>query len=431
MNDATKQYKRQTRQFAEVLSQNKILRDLMEIQSIGKKSFDQLHNRLGRMLVETIFCMDRTEVIESARKDGTAIYNWGYQPGSVFIGDAKEPVLKPRAKEKGGAEVQLQSYEKLKESGAFSDELLGQLMAGLSARQYKTTVVKAAEAFGVSPSSVSRHFIKASAKKLKEFLERDLSKFETFSILLDTVHRGGIAFIVALGIDRGGMKMVLGYWEGSTENSTITNELLADLERRGLKLSDEIIFCTDGGKGIISALKSKFGDRLIHQRCTIHKDRNIQKHLIKKYRKRVSEWYKKALKHFKYADAKAELLRLRDWLDPINPSAAKSLEEALEEILTMHRLGVPAELRKTLSSTNCIENLFSVVRHREKNLKNYNAVRKGKSVRKNISQRWLGTVLLNAESGFRRVKGFEEIAKVISNIKKLRQPLDNQIRKAA
>lgn len=431
MKNSTKQFKAQTRQFAQVLSNNKILRDLLDIQSVGKQAFDQLHNRLGRMLVETIMCMDREEMVAKAAQDGSAIYSWGYQPGSVFIGQAKQPVTKPRAKEKDGAEIPLQTYEKLRESGTFSDELLGQLMAGLSARQYKKTVVKAAEAFGVSPSSVSRHFVKASAKKLQEFLERDLSKFHPFAVLLDTVHRGGVAFIVALGINTLGEKMVLGYWEGTTENSTITNQLMGDLERRGLRLTDEVIFITDGGKGIITALRDKFGERLLHQRCTIHKDRNLQRHLAKKYRKRAHDWFRLALKHTKYDDAKKELLKLRAWLDSVNPSAARSLDEAMEEILTVHRLEVPEELRKSLSTTNGIENVFSVVRHREKNMKNYNPVRKGKHVRKNLSQRWLATVLLNAESGFRRVKGFAEIPQVIANIKKLRSPLDGATKKAA
>jgi len=431
MKDATRKFKTQTSQFAEVLSKNKILVDLLEIQSVGKLAFDDLHNRLGRMLVETIMCMDREEMVVKAKQDGAPIHSWGYQAGSVFIGQAKQPVTKPRAKIKGGGEASLATYEKLKESGAFSDELLGQLMAGLSARQYKATVVKAAEAFGVSPSSVSRHFVKASAKKLKEFLERDLSNFHPFAVLMDTVHRGGIAFIVALGIDTKGEKKVLGYWEGSTENSTLTIKLLSDLESRGLKLTDEVIFITDGGKGIITALKDKFGKRLIHQRCTIHKDRNIQRHLAKKYRRQAHEWFRRALNHAKYSDAREELLKLKTWLETVNPSAARSLDEAFEEILTVHKLEVPEELRRSLSTTNGIENVFSVVRHREKNMKNYNPERKGKVVRKNLSQRWLATVLLNAESGFRRVKGYADIAKVIGNIKNFHVSLDAVIKKAA
>lgn len=265
--------------------------------------------------------------------------------------------------------------------------------------------------------------MKASAKRLKEFVERDLSKFEPFAILLDTVHRGGVAFIVALGINKIGQKQVLGFWEGATENSTITLKLFEDLERRKLQLTDEILFITDGGSGVIKALREKFGDKLIHQRCTIHKDRNIQRHLAKKYRKQAHQKFTTAIKHTSYKDAKAELLKLEQWLRGINPSAANSLLEALEEVLTLHRLQVPEELRKVLSTTNGIENLFSTTRHREKNLKNYNPIYNGKPVKKDLSQRWLATVLLNAETGFRKVKGFEGIDFVIRNIKKLHQEI--------
>jgi putative transposase len=429
MKESTKQRKETASQFSQLLGEGRILQELLTIRRAGKRAFDDLHHRLGVMLVETILQVEREEITgpDYAPKDGH--HKWGFQQGSVFVGDSKQQLEKPRAV-KNGKEIHLPTYEKLKEKGAFSEELLGKLMAGLAARQYKATVTKAAEAFGVSSSSVSRHFVTASAKKLKEFMERDLSGFDPFAVFLDTVHRGGIAFIVALGVDLKGKKKVLGYWEGTTENSEITLHLLADLERRGLKLSAEIIFITDGGSGIIKALNDKFGKKLIHQRCTIHKDRNIQRHLAKKYRKRAHEWFKRALKHSKYADAKAELLALYKWLLGLNPSAARSLDEALEEILTMHRLDVPTDLRRVLSTTNGIENLFSVLRHREKNLKNYNPNYKGKPVKKGLSQRWLATSLLNAENGFRTVKGFDDISAVVASIRKYHQEIvDSDVKK--
>jgi transposase-like protein len=95
--------------------------------------------------------------------------------------------------------------------------------------------------------------VEATAKQLKEFSERDLSEFDPFAVFLDTVHRGGKAFIVALGIDLGWSKKNLGFWEGATENNEICKELLASLEERGL--SKRVIFITDGGKGVIKALR--------------------------------------------------------------------------------------------------------------------------------------------------------------------------------
>ncbi len=128
----------------------------------------------------------------------------------------------------------------------------------------------------------------------------------------------------------------------------------------------------------------------MHQRCVIHKGRNIQRHLAKKYRKRAQELFTLALEHTKHEDALRALTELEKWLRGINPSAANSLLEAFDEILLLHRLEVPEDLRPTLRSTNGIENLFSTVRQREKNVKNYNPNYKGKPRKKGMSQRWLG-----------------------------------------
>ena len=205
-----------------------------------------------------------------------------------------------------------------------------------------------------------------------------------------------------------GRKRVLGFWEGATENHEVCQELLSDLERRGLIISKKIIWVTDGGKGIIKTLKDRFGRKLIHQRCTIHKDRNIQRHLAKRYRKEAHRRFRIALDQTRYEDAKQMLLEFERWLREINESAADSLLEAIEEILTLHRLKVPALLRQTLHSTNPIESMFSTVRDCEGNIKRYRGSR--------MSQRWLAAVCLHCEKGFRRVKGFASIPDVIARI---------------
>ena len=109
-----------------------------------------------------------------------------------------------------------------------------------------------------------------------------------------------------------------------------------------------------------------------------------------------------------YKDARQMLLEMEKWLREINESAADSLMEAIEEILTLHRLKVPALLRKTLHSTNPIESMFSTVRDCEGNIKRYRDSR--------MMQRWLASVLLHCEKGFRRIKGFASIPDVIVSI---------------
>ena len=314
MKHSTKKRKQAASDIHTLFGEERLAGQMIDILRFGKQSFDSLHHDLGRMLVESIFLFERESITGPDHAPlNPGVYKWGHQGGSVFIGDQKVRCDKPRIKGPEG-EITLSTYEKMRQRGQFSDELLARLMAGLSGRRYKDVVVKAAEAFGISSSSVSRHFVEASAKRLKEFTERSLADFQPFAILLDTVHRGGQAFIVALGIDILGKKKVLGFWEGATENGEITRQLLARLEERGLKLTSRCLFITDGGQGIIAALKAKFGKKLMHQRCVIHKDRNIQRHLAKKYKKRAHELFKVALEHTKHDDALKALTDMEKWL---------------------------------------------------------------------------------------------------------------------
>ena len=109
------------------------------------------------------------------------------------------------------------------------------------------------------------------------------------------------------------------------------------------------------------------------------------------------------------------------WLRAINESAADSLLEAFEDILTLHRLKVPGLLRKTLTCTNPIESMFSTVRDCEGNIKRYR--------NSAMSQRWLATVLLHCEKGFRRVKGYLGIAEVMTTIEQIHE--EQVLQKAA
>lgn len=381
---------------------------LYQVFAQGKQGFDALVIDLGRMMAETIMYIEREELAGPEYQPfSSEIQKWASQKGSVYIGDQKVVVEHPRLRGTKG-EISLKSYQQLKDPKGFSEELLMQIMRGISAQKYNETVVNSAKAFGVSPSSISRHTVEATGRELALFKDRPLSDFNMFSIFLDTVHRGGEAFIVALGLLEDGTKMALGFWEGATENHEIVKELLADMERRGLSLSRKIIWITDGGKGAIKALRDRFGKKLLHQRCTIHKDRNIQSHLPKKYRKEAHRLLMTAMQQNSYEHARQMLLDFEKWLRKINESAADSLMEAIEEMLTVHRLKVPALLRKTLYSTNPIESMFSTVRDCEKNIKRY---RNSK-----MMQRWLGSVLLHCEKGFRRVKGYDLIPTVMAQI---------------
>ncbi len=408
MKDSTKKRKKANKDFENIYGREEIIDRMYQIYESGKQGFDVLMKEIGRMMAEAIMYIEREEKSgPDYHPYSSDMQKWASQGGSVYIGDQKMRVEHPRLRGLDG-EIALESYKKLKSPEGFSEELLNKVLRGISCQKYGETVIETAKAFGVSPSSVSGHIVEATGKQLKEFKKRDLSGFNPFAIFIDTIHRCEEAFMVCLGIDCNGEKKVLGFWQGATENSEVCEELLADMESRGLKLSRRIIWVTDGGKGVIKALKGRFGKKLIHQRCTIHKDRNIQKHLPKKYRKEAHRQFRTALEQNNYDDARRMLLDFEKWLRGINESAADSLLEAIEEILTLHRLKVNGLLKKTLHSTNPIESMFSRVRDCESNIKRYRD--------SGMMQRWLASVLLYCEKGFQRVKGFAAIKEVIERI---------------
>lgn len=420
MREDTIGRKKATKAFQSMNGEGWWIGKVVDIVDRGKTAFDALNLEIGRMLVEAIMYMERESL---SGPDYVPVSRfkkkWASQKGSVYIGDQKIRVNHPRLRTQVH-EIPLPSYEKLKQPGAFSQELLAKALRGISAQKYRETVMDTANAFGVSPGSISNHIISVTAKKLKEFKERNLGKHQPFAIYIDTIHRGGEAFMVALGVSLKGKKKVLGFWQGSSENHELCEELLADLEKRGLRLSSRTIFVTDGGKGVIKALKDRYAKKLLHVRCAIHKSRNIQRILAKKYRKEAHKRLMDALKHNLYIDAKRGLKELEKWLRGINESAADSLKEAFDELLTLHRLKVPGKLRKVLYTTNPIESMFSGVRDCEGNIRRYRGSK--------MMQRWLAAILLNCEEGFRKVRSYSSIPVVIAEIerqraeKKLPQP---------
>ena len=397
MRANTKKRKNATRMLIATQEQDWWADQIVQVMLNGKRALDTAMLGIGRLVAETLMYMEREEKSgPDYHPTSSGLRKWASQRGSIYIGDQKLAVEHPRLRGPEG-EVGLRTYEQLKSRGGFSEELLGQVLRGMSARKYEETVTNAGKAFGVTPSSVSRHLVEATAKQLKQFQERRLEDFSLFAMYLDTVHRGGQAFVVALGVDGEGKKLPLGFWEGATENHEICEELLSELERRGLKLSKRVLWVTDGGGGIIKALKDRYGKKLIHQRCTLHKDRNLQRHLPKRYRKQAHHLFSTALEQNSYKDAKKMLQEFERWLRGINESAADSLLEALEEVLTLHRLKVPALLRKSLHSTNPIESMFSMVRSCERNIKRY---RNSK-----MRQRWLAAVLLHCDTTVQTSQG--------------------------
>ena len=151
---------------------------------------------------------------------------WGRQQGSVYLGDQKVAVTVPRVRNlRSKQEVPLASYQALGRPQRADHAALLKLLKGLSCRDYEACVEPAAETFGLAASSLSRRFKRASAKKLAEFTERDLSEHDLVSLFLDGKTFGDDQMVIALGVTLEGQKVVLGFVQTATENVTVHTNL--------------------------------------------------------------------------------------------------------------------------------------------------------------------------------------------------------------
>jgi putative transposase len=157
-------------------------------------------------------------------------------------------------------------------------------------------------------------------------------------------------FLVALGIDMEGKKQILGVREGATENATCCRELLTDLRERGLATDKQTLFVLDGSKALARPIRGVFGERARVQRCQVHKTRNVVEQLPESMRSSVRAWMRQAYRTSNADKAKQQLVNLARRLGDAHPAAAGSLEEGLDETLTVKRFSLPSQLERILST---------------------------------------------------------------------------------
>ena len=117
----------------------------------------------------------------------------------------------------------------------------------------------------------------------------------------------------------------------------------------------------DGAKGLYKAVMSVLKGHACVQRCQYHKRKNVVSYLPKSEQARVRRKIEAAYNKPTYEEAKATLKALKPGLKLMNQSALKSLEEGQEETLTLHRLGLMPMLKDSFRTTNCIENVNSLL----------------------------------------------------------------------
>jgi len=204
-----------------------------------------------------------------------------------------------------------------------------------------------------------------------------------------------------MGVTEAGHKKVLGFTQAKTENARPIKEMLRDLIERGFSFDEGILCVVDGSKGLRKAIDEVFGQCAQIQRCQWHKRENVVSYLPKADQKEWRNKLQRAYQEPTYEAAKERLAGLHADLQQINRKAARSLQEGLEDTLTLHRLGLLEELGRNLKTTNGIENLMGQVQKRIGKVRRWH----------HSPQRhqWMALAVFEAESRMRRITGYEHL----------------------
>jgi transposase-like protein len=320
------------------------------------KGVGELVRQAGQQLIQLLMEEEVKHLVgERSRATPERTANrWGSERGYCVVMGQKVPVERPRVRSTEDREIRLGSYEMFHRGEPLTETVWEKLMLGLTTRKYGDAVRQFTEAYGLEKSAVSEHFIEASG----------------------------------------------------------------DLMNRGFDFTESRLYVLDGGKALHAAVKKYAGESAPMQRCQVHKRRNVLDHITDENKPIVAHKLNAAYAMEDYAAARQALDGLHRELMHLNPSAARSLAEGLEETLTVHRLHVPQQLRMTLASTNVIESAFSIVETVCRNVKRWHGG--------DHRERWVGSGLLIAEKQFRRVRGHKQIPVLIRALETLK-PSSKQV----
>jgi putative transposase len=239
-------------------------------------------------------------------------------------------------------------------------------LRGISTRQVGR-VVATLTGEAVSAQTVS-NLTRDLDHAVKEFHRAPLADDWTY-LFLDGVNlkvrrpagRQCVQMLVAYGVRRDGTRQLLSFLRTHGEGQAHWEALLNDLYRRGLKGDKLLLVVTDGCPGLAAAIQTVY-PRAAHQRCWVHKMRNI----LEKVRKRDYDAVKVDAQAIYLADGRSQAQTAarafcRRWRNDY-PSTIRHLERDLPELLAFYRL--PKHLWRKLRTTNIIERCFVEVRRR-------------------------------------------------------------------
>ncbi len=378
-------------------------------QQVGA-SFERFCLTAGVSALSRMMEQDAVEVCgpRYGHKDGKAGHRWGKTQGKIGFHGGKVSLERPRVRARNGEEMALPSWE-----AAQSEDLLGRwamnlMLINVSTRRVGRAVrlpegdIPASSGAGVSKSAVSRRFVSLSAAQMKESMAADLSQLDLLVIQIDGIHiENDLVLLAAVGIDGEGTKHPLGVLEGATENAVVVQALLDNLVERGLDPKVCRLFIIDGSKALRKAIRRSFGKHTPIQRCQVHKGRNIMERLPKHLHASVRRTLRQAWELDDAAKAEQLIRNLARRLEQMAPGVSTTILEGMDELLTVVRLKLPLQLRRSLACTNIIENMMGSIRRVCRNVKHWRDAA--------MALRWTGAAMQEAAKGFRRLKAHKQL----------------------
>jgi putative transposase len=373
----------------------------------------ELALRSGLKVFTTMLEEDRTAICgpRYAHERDRPASRAGTTPSEVVLGGRKVPIQRPRVRTAAG-EVALPTFQTMAATDPLDRRVVEQMLVGVATRQYARSLEPLGadmKSRATSKSAVSRRFVARTTAQLAAWQSAPLDGLDLVALLIDGVHVGDHCLIVALGIAADGQKHALGLWDGSTENATVSQGLLANLQSRGLRTDRSLLAILDGSKALRKAVRATFGDAALVQRCQVHKTRNILEYLNDRQRPWAQAILRRAYQSADVKTAQRLLLDLARRLETDHPSAAESVREGLDETLTVLTLNLSARLRRSLATTNAAESLLSRTRHVKRNVKRW---RGGQ-----MMLRWVAAGVLEAVKGFRRLKGYADMPTLVAALR--------------
>jgi transposase-like protein len=378
---------------------------------------------LSRMMEEDAENLCGPRHGRSNDKDG---YRWGHTTGRLDFHGGTIPVERPRVRRRGGKEMSLPSWKAAEAEGWLGKWAMNLMLLNVSTRKFGRAVrlpegdVPAAAGDSRSKSAVSRRFVQLSAEQLAAWMSADLSQLDLLAIQIDGLHfKDDLMLVAAVGIDSDGVKHPLAVIEGATENTATVQALLGNLVDRGLDSATFRLFIVDGAKALTKAIRRTFGRDIPIQRCQVHKARNILERLPKHLHVSVRKTLRQAWDTEDTARAEKLIENLARRLEREAPGVSASILEGIDEILTVSRLRLPQELKRSLACTNIIENMNGTIRRVCANVKRWRNA--------SMALRWSAAGMIEAAKGFRRLKA----SKQLPALKAALQALQAQTRKQA